>query len=119
MECVTGAQFSVLVNGCSEGFFKGSRGLRQRCPLSPFLFTIVMEFFSIMMDKYAASHMIASPFVKGNITISHLMFADDLIIFSKASHFKAANLKHFLDHFKNFTGLGVNWSKSALFFCKL
>ena len=51
MECVTGAQFSVLVNGSVEGFFKSTRGLRQGCPLSPFLFAIAMEFFSIMMDK--------------------------------------------------------------------
>ncbi|MFX5245330.1 hypothetical protein ABTD35_21360, partial [Acinetobacter baumannii] len=68
-----------------------------------------------MMDNYAASHLIPSPFVKPTITISHLMFADDLIVFSKASLLAAANLKHFLEQFKRFTGLGVNWSKSALF----
>lgn len=27
MECVSGAQFSMLVNGVVEGFFKGTRGL--------------------------------------------------------------------------------------------
>lgn len=115
-ECVTEAQFSILVNGSFESYFEGTRGLRQGCPPSPFLFTIVMEFFSLMMDRYAASHMIPSPFVKGNIIVSHLMFADYLIVFSKASPSAAANLKHFLENFKIFTGLGVNWSKSALFF---
>ena len=44
------------------------------------------------------------------------MFADDLIVFSRANTFATANLKHFLDHFKMFTGLGVNWAKSAIFF---
>lgn len=116
MACVTEAQFSVLVNGCSEGFFKSTKGLRQGCPLSPFLFAIVMEVFSIMMDKYVASHMIPSPFVKRDTTISHLMFVDDLIVFSKASQLAVANPKHFLEQFKWFTGLGVNWSKSAIFF---
>ena len=69
-----------------------------------------------MMNQYAASHLIPSPFVKGNITISHLMFADDLIVFCEVSPSAVENLKHFLENFKRFTGLGVNWSKSALFF---
>ena len=108
MKCVSGAQFSVLVNGAAEGFFKGTRGLRQDCPLSPFLFAIVMEFFSLMMNQYASANLIPSPFVKRDVIISHLMFADDLIVFSKASTGAAANLRHFLHHFKEFTGLGVN-----------
>ena len=116
MECVTGAQFLVLVNGSAEGFFKGTRGLRQGCPLSSFLFAIVMEFFSVMMSQYASSSLIPSPFGKSGLHISHIMFADDLIIFSKVSTVAAANLKHFLDHFKEFTRLGVNWTKSAIFF---
>ena len=112
MECVTGAQFSVLVNGSAEGFFKSTRGLWQGCPLSPFPFAVVMEFFSVMMSQYASSSLIPSPFGKNGLHISHIMFADDLIVFSKASTVAVANFKHFLDHhFKEFTWLGVNWTK--------
>ena len=53
MECVSGAKFSVLVNGTAEGFFQGTRGLRQGCPLSPYIFAIVMEFFSVVVNQYA------------------------------------------------------------------
>jgi len=116
MECVSGAKFSVLVNGAAEGFFKGTRGLRQGCPLSPYLFAIVMEFFSVMMNHYASTNMIPSPFVKKGVIISHLMFANYLIVFSKATIGAAANLKHFLQHFRDFIGLGVNWLKSAIFY---
>lgn len=118
MECVSGAQFSVLVNGGAEGYFKATRGLRQGCPLSPFRFAIVMEFFSIMMVQYAKAKLIPSPFVKRDVTISHLMFVDDLIVFSKASTGATVNLRHFLLHFIKFIGLGVNWLKSAIFFTK-
>ncbi|XXG82786.1 hypothetical protein AAC387_Pa10g0677 [Persea americana] len=116
MECVSRAKFLVLVNGAAECFFKGTHGLRQGCPLSPNLFAIVMEFFSVMMHQYASTNMIPSPFVKKDVFISHFMFADDLVVFSKATMGAAATLKHFLQHFRDFTGLGVNWLKSVIFY---
>eukprot|EP00268_Persea_americana_P005852 TRINITY_DN12021_c0_g3_i2.p1 TRINITY_DN12021_c0_g3~~TRINITY_DN12021_c0_g3_i2.p1 ORF type:complete len:138 (+),score=13.18 TRINITY_DN12021_c0_g3_i2:192-605(+) len=65
--CVSDAHYSILVNGSSEGYFKGTRGLRQGCPLSPFLFAIVMEFFSTLMSHYASSQLIPTPFQKNHV----------------------------------------------------
>ncbi|XP_016193039.1 uncharacterized protein LOC107633966 [Arachis ipaensis] len=44
-ECVTTVFYSVLVDGFSYGFFKPTRGLRQRDPISPYLFFICAEVF--------------------------------------------------------------------------
>jgi hypothetical protein len=48
---VSSSWFSVVMNGTSKGFFKAGRGLRQRDPLSPYLFILVEEVFSRLLRK--------------------------------------------------------------------
>nr|GEV24421.1 hypothetical protein [Tanacetum cinerariifolium] len=51
MVCVSGASYSICVNGNLHGWFKGKRGLRQGEPLSPYLFTLVMEVLTLMLQR--------------------------------------------------------------------
>ncbi|GJX41809.1 hypothetical protein Tco_0256799 [Tanacetum coccineum] len=51
MECVTSTSYSICVNGSLHGYFKGKRGLRQGDPLSPYLFTLVMEVLTLMLQR--------------------------------------------------------------------
>lgn len=61
---------------------------------NPPLFTIVMEFFSVMMTAYDSSSLIHSPFKRPWISISHLMFTDYLIVFSAATTSVAYQLRN-------------------------
>ena len=38
-------------NGSPAGFFRNSQGLRQRGPISPLLFLVIMEVLSRMLRK--------------------------------------------------------------------
>lgn len=51
MSCISSSSYSVLVNGCLAGFFKGTWDLRQSDPLSPFLFIMVSEALSRMIRR--------------------------------------------------------------------
>lgn len=51
--CISTASFSVQINGELAGYFQSSRGLRQGCSLSPYLFVICMNVLSKMIDEAA------------------------------------------------------------------
>ncbi|KAJ9536708.1 LOW QUALITY PROTEIN: hypothetical protein OSB04_un000093 [Centaurea solstitialis] len=106
MEIVTTSSFSVMVNGESHGFFKGGKGLRQGCPLSPYLFTLVMETFSSLFRRRVARDE-AFSFHKGcaSLSITHLCFADDLMVFTKGDVNSVMVLKEVLEDFAKISGL--------------
>jgi hypothetical protein len=116
--CISPTSFFVLINGLLAGFFNSSRGVRQRDPLSPFLFVIVMEAFSRMV-KASIDH---SPFLgfamgaRGSeqVHISHLLFVDDTLIFSGASRDQVQAIGDLSICFELVSGLMVNLAKSVL-----
>jgi hypothetical protein len=116
--CISSVKFSVLVNGSPCGFFKSSQGIRQGDPLSPMLFVIVMEGLSRMLDKAIGAGMLSGFAVSRNVNdpllISHLLFADNTLIFCEADSGHIAHLRSILVWFEAISGLRVNLGKSEL-----
>lgn len=52
--CISLPSFSVQVNGDLAGYFQSSRGLRQGCSISPYLFVLCMNVLSRKIDRAGA-----------------------------------------------------------------
>ncbi|KAJ9536537.1 hypothetical protein OSB04_un000289 [Centaurea solstitialis] len=111
------SSFSIALNGETFGFFKGARGLRQGDPISPYLFTIVMECFSMILRQCIEEES-GFTYHQGcdDLSITHLCFADDLFIFSGGNLASVEIVKRALDRFRRISGLEPNLSKSEVFF---
>ncbi|GJS81519.1 hypothetical protein Tco_0748060 [Tanacetum coccineum] len=106
MECVTTTSYSISINGILHGYFRGKRGLRQGDPLSPYLFTLVMEVLTLMLQRRV---MEADNFSYhrycAKLDLINLCFADDLFLFAYGDVQSARIIKDSLDEFKHASGL--------------
>jgi hypothetical protein len=81
-ENVFTATATVLLNGSPIDEFPLERGLRQRDPLSPYLFLIAAEGLDVLMQAMMASNVFTG-YQFGThepLSISHLQFADDTLL---------------------------------------
>jgi hypothetical protein len=115
---ISSVRFSVLIIGVPSGFFGCSRGVRQGDPLSPFLFVLVMEAFSRMLGAFTERGLISGFSVGSSgqvrVNVSHLLFADDTLVFCGANSSQIRHLGALLVCFEAAAGLKVNLSKSIL-----
>ncbi|KAK1324347.1 hypothetical protein QJS10_CPA01g02291 [Acorus calamus] len=113
MACIQSPQFSVLINGSPFGFFESSSGLRQGDPISPLLF-VLGEILSQSLGAELKQGKIGS-FTKHSSAINHLLFTDDLIIFTPINRNSGNALRTLLSNFAAISGLELNYGKSSVF----
>ncbi|KAG1346247.1 putative mitochondrial protein [Cocos nucifera] len=119
MTCVTHPCFSVIVNGTPSDWFTSSGGLRQGCPLSPFLFILCSDMLSRSLQHLTETGGLrAYEPTNSGLSISHLMFADDLLLVARATTWNARILKQTLMKYCIQSGQQININKSHISFSK-
>nr|GEU76060.1 hypothetical protein [Tanacetum cinerariifolium] len=98
----------------------GKRGLRQGDPLSPYLFTLVMEILTLMIRRRVQpSDSFTYHRYCSKLEIVNLCFADDLFLFAHGDTSSTKVIMEALDEFKNVSGLTPSLPKSKAYFCNV
>lgn len=119
MSCVTTTSTSILINGNPTEYFNPTRGIRQEDPLSPYLFILGLEMFSRKINTtvdYCAWQPISLA-TRGPL-MSHLFFADNIILTAKVTPLTYESIIDTLNHFTTHSYQTINFHKSKIFFSK-
>uniref|UniRef100_A0A803PV44 Reverse transcriptase domain-containing protein n=1 Tax=Cannabis sativa TaxID=3483 RepID=A0A803PV44_CANSA len=117
LNCVSSASYKVIHGAHEIGPILPTGGIRQGDPLSPYLFILCAEGFSAFLRKYENRGWLhGCKVANGAPRISHMLFADDNYLNSKATYEEAHRIKEVLQKFELASGQRVNFANSSIFF---
>ena len=100
-------------------YFKSSRGLRQGDPLSPSLFILAADYLSRALDRTILGNKdLRFCTARYSMGISHLAYADDIVIFTQAKRVSIRRVMGCLKHYMAVSGQKINKGKSSFYIGK-
>jgi hypothetical protein len=115
MRVVKGGSIAIKINDLTSQYFKTGKGLRQKGPLSPLLFNLLIDVFSRMLVKAATrgyiTRFMGAMCPKGVI---NLQYEDDTLLFLNHDFNVACHLKWLMMCFEHLSNMKINYYKSDL-----
>lgn len=119
LSCLSSVSYVFKLNGDVGGSATPSRGLRQGDPISPYLFLLCAEAFSSLLTRAAVNNEIHGARVcRGAPRVSHLFFADDSILFARATLQECSKIVDIISVYERASGQKINFNKSEASFSK-
>ena len=112
----TNASTAVNLNGNPGGNFKIERGVRQGCPLAPYLFLIVGEILIHMIKRAVEEGRLKGVFLPGGKKQQCIsQYADDSSFMVRGTKEDVDKLVRILETFSQTSGMEINWEKSCAY----
>jgi hypothetical protein len=119
MACISSVSFAILINGETSPLFILEKGLHQGCPLSPFLFLLVVEGLSREILNVVRKGEFHGIWITTIQRLTDLLFVGDILIFCSGHRQDAEVLSNILYLFQSTTGMQINIQKSTISFSEL
>ena len=117
MVCVKTVSYSILVIGEPHGLLHPTRGIRQGDPLSPFLFLLNMQgLHGLIQQATRVGGIKGFSLCRRGPELSHLLFADDSLLFCRATPEECDKVLGNLDCYEEASCQNVNKNKTSIFF---
>ena len=105
------AEACVINNGHCTEFFAISRGVRQGCPLSPYIFILCTE---VLCRRIKQDNTIRGIHFN-NVEFKLSQYADDTTLFIDNDDNSINSVVRIINDFSNISGLHINYDKCVLF----
>jgi len=117
MTCVRSVSFQVLLNGVPQGLISPTRGIQQGDQLSPYLFLLCTKGLSSLLLKHRLNGSLTGVSVSHRgYQLSHPFFADDSLLFGRATAGEWGNINQLLKQYELASGQKLNVSKTSIFY---
>ena len=116
-QCIFTVEKNLLFNSQIASVFKPSRGVRQGDPLSPYLYILSANVLSCLIShQEALNSWKGVKLCRSAHAISHLLYADDSLIFTEASTEGIKVVQKVLKEYSDLSGQIINTQKSSFIF---
>lgn len=119
MVCLSTSQLCIFINGEPATFFSPSRGIRKGDLLSPYIFILCIDYLSLLITQVVKQQLslpIKLSRHHSSPKISHLLFVNDILLFSMATVSSANTINTMLNYFLTILGQHINLPKSNVLF---
>ena len=113
MGCVTSPITSILVNGGALESFELMRSIRQG---DSYLFILCMEYLGHLIEQKCVEDWVPLKASKDNLGFSHLLFVNDIILFSKVDPHACDAMMEVIEKFCCESRQNISQDKSQVYF---
>ena len=115
--CTRSVTYLVMLNGQPHGLITLTRGLRQGDSLSPYLSLLVTEGLHALFEQAEGIGDIKGvSLCPAGPKVSHLLFADDVLVFYRATVSECVKIQSLLYQYEQASGQSINRGKTNIFF---